>query len=158
MFIGIDPGKHGAMCFLGPNDPLFITMNPDYAANRILQRLAVTALGPDPVYIALESVHSLYRMTAKSNFTFGGMFWRARTILNCASMPYELVTPKAWQQAVGVPAKKDRPVDTPLKAIVAEIAHDLYPTADIFGPRGGQLEGRSDALMIAHYLKLKHGE
>lgn len=163
MFIGIDPGKNGSLCILSIPEapPLFLSMDPDgHQADAIVNtlRLELSDVRNNNVYIALEHVHSLYGMSAKSNFTFGGMFWRAKTILDCVAHPYKLVTPKVWQQAVGVPAKKDRPVDTPLKTIVAEIAHGLYPTADIFGPRGGLLDGRSDALMIAHYLKLKYGE
>ena len=38
-----------------------------------------------------------------------------------------------------------------MKKQVAEIAQSLYPTAELHGKRGGLLDGRADALMIAHY-------
>ena len=44
-----------------------------------------------------------------------------------------------------------------LKVAVANKAEGFYPEAQLHGPLGGLLDGRSDALMIAHYLKLKHG-
>lgn len=56
------------------------------------------------------------------------------------------VTPKKWQKFIGVTAKGDA-----IKKNVAEIAARLYPNAQLHGPRGGLLDGRSDALMIAHY-------
>jgi len=131
-------------------------MDPDgYNADAIVATLILERQCAKTIHIALELVHSLGGMSAKSNFTFGGMFWRAKTILDCVGLPYELVTPKVWQKAVGVPAKKDR-AQIGLKELVATMAHDLYPSAHLYGPRGGLMDGRSDALMIAHYLKLKH--
>jgi hypothetical protein len=159
-FIGIDPGRQGQICLLDSSDDssTFISLNPDiHNARDVLANITVALEEADDCAIALELVHSLGGMSAKSNFTFGGMFWRARTILDILGVSYELVTPKAWQQAVGVPAKKDRDPDEDLKQIVCHMALNLYPKADLYGPRGGLLDGRSDALMIAHYLRLKHG-
>lgn len=159
-FIGLDPGKDGAICLLDPSvdHPYFISLNPDkHSASNVVNTLTAMLEYSDDCAIALELVHSLGGMSAKSNFTFGGMFWRARTILDCLRITYELVTPKDWQQSVGVPAKCDRDPDAQLKQIVADMAAKLYPTAALWGPRGGLKDGRSDALMIAHYLRLKHG-
>ena len=36
-----------------------------------------------------------------------------------------------------------------IKKEVADIASRLYPKAELHGPKGGLLDGRSDALMIA---------
>jgi hypothetical protein len=160
LFIGIDPGKQGAFCFLDPSiDHVnFISLNPDkHSARDIVATIEVAREVADDCVIALELVHSLGGMSAKSNFTFGGMFWRARTILEMLDMNFELVTPKDWQQSVGVPAKKDRDPDDELKMIVSRMAHRIYPSANLWGPRGGLMDGRSDALMIAHYLRLKQG-
>jgi len=133
-------------------------MDPDsHPAHAIVITLKLELRDVKKSYVALEHVHSLYGMSAKSNFTFGGMFWRARTILDCLGHPFELVQPKAWQQAVGIPAKKDRDPQDELKRLVADRAHELYPDAQLYGPRGGLMDGRSDALMIAHYLRLKYG-
>lgn len=159
-FIGIDPGRQGAICLLDPSadQPYFISLDPTkHSASDIVNTLTYELETADDCAIALELVHSLGGMSAKSNFTFGGMFWRAMTILDCLRITYELVTPKDWQQSVGVPAKCDRGPDEGIKTIVARMAHELYPEAALYGPRGGLLDGRSDALMIAHYLRLKHG-
>ena len=43
------------------------------------------------------------------------------------------------------------------KKHVASIAMQLYPKANLSGPKGGLLDGRADALMIAHYLSIKYG-
>ena len=156
-YIGIDPGANGSICVLDrtSSHPMFVSLDPKkHTASEIIEALEDEV---DPAYCvaALEEVHSLHGMSAKSNFAFGGMFWRARTILEAMYMPYELVQPKAWQKAVGAPSRKFLAEGMDLKVAVADMAQGLYPKAKLHGPRGGLLDGRSDALMIAHYLRLK---
>jgi len=158
-FIGIDPGTKGSLCILNSSarHPLFLDLAPHNMAFEIINAIRGEIGNSPEVHVCLEEVHSLYGMSAKSNFTFGGMFWRMRTILEAMRLPFELVQPKTWQQVVGVPAKKDRDPKERLKVSVAKMAHDLYPEAPLYGPRGGLLDGRSDALMIAHYALITHG-
>jgi hypothetical protein len=158
-YIGIDPGTKGALCFLDPSvpNPLFISLDPNgHNAQAIFLTLQIE-LKRGPILAAIEDIHSLPGMSAKSNFTFGGMYWRIRTILDCLDLRYELVQPKVWQKAVGAPTRKFLNGEMDLKVAVADLAEGYYPTAQLYGPRGGLMDGRSDALMIAHYLKLKHG-
>lgn len=158
-YIGIDPGAKGALCILDPSSnypTLFADLSLKNKASELLTVINYE-LDQSPALIALEDVHSLPGMSAKSNFTFGGMFWRIKTILDCAQAEYEMVTPKAWQQAVGVPSRKFLNGEMDLKQAVADLAQGYYPEAHLHGPRGGLLDGRSDALMIAHYLRMKHG-
>lgn len=158
-YLGIDPGTKGALCLLDPSfpDPIFISLDPKgHSAQAIFLTLQVT-MKDGPIQAAIEDVHSLPGMAAKSNFTFGGMLWRIRTILDCLDLPYELVQPKVWQKAVGAPTRKFLDGEMDLKVAVADLAQGYYPEAHLHGPKGGLMDGRSDALMIAHYLKLKHG-
>ena len=67
-----------------------------------------------------------------------------------------MVTPKTWQKACGI-AFKPKSAPAEKKRVVAAKAHQLYPSAALHGPRGGLLDGRSDALMIAHHMMLKYG-
>tara|TARA_B100000809_G_scaffold218828_1_gene225660 strand:+ start:198 stop:620 length:423 start_codon:yes stop_codon:yes gene_type:complete len=101
-----------------------------------------------PEVIWIEDVHSMFGMSAKSNFTFGRNLGSIHAIaeINCFGRPSSTVAPKVWQNFIGVTAKGKA-----IKKQVAEIATKLYPTANIHGKRGGLLDGRSDALMIAHY-------
>jgi hypothetical protein len=159
-FIGIDPGASGAICVLDSSNrhPLFIDFSKDLLAYEIMNLIRWEIGNRPKVHVCLEEVHSLHGMSAKSNFAFGGAFWRARTLMEAMMLPFELVQPKAWQQAVGVPAKKDRNPEEKLKVIVARRAAELYPHASLWGPRGGLKDGRADALMIAHYGLITHGE
>lgn len=158
-YIGIDPGTKGALCFLDLScpKPLFIDLDPNKrAAVTILETLRDASYMKGAL-VALEDVHSLPGMSAKSNFAFGGMLWRIRTILDCVPITYELVQPKVWQKVVGAPTRKFLNGEMDLKAAIADLAQGYYPEATLHGPKGGLLDGRSDALMLAHYLRLKHG-
>ncbi len=143
---GIDPGISGAMCVLDSKDPAHIAFldlfkNSIYDATRWLHQQNV-----DVIYI--ESVHSLFGMSAKSNFGFGRSAGIVRSIAEIVARGTEpnTVTPKIWQQYVGVTVKGQA-----IKKQVADIGLSLYPAAIIHGLRGGLNDGRSDALMIAHY-------
>ncbi len=104
--------------------------------------------------IWIEDVHSFPNMSAKSNFGFGrsvGMVMTISQIITKGIIANK-VTPKKWQKFVGVTAKGQA-----IKKNVAELGAVLYPTANVYGPQGGLLDGRSDALLIAHY-GLNHKE
>ncbi len=104
--------------------------------------------------IMLEDVHSLYGMSAKSNFNFGKNLGIVETLLKLQGIPMEIVQPKKWQAAVGVDIPKEVKGPARSKAIKArgaELCEELYPRCKIWGPKGGLMDGRSDALMLAHY-------
>ena len=157
MFIaGIDPGTNGAIAILDSENPdsvalLDLKKNSTYCIYLwLLGRLSENC-GEKPYIpesqIWVEDIHSMYGMSAKSNFTFGknlGTVLTISTILK--TNPPKTVTPKVWQKYVGVTAKGKA-----IKQQVAKIAQHLYPQAELHGKRGGLLDGRSDALMIAYY-------
>lgn len=143
---GIDPGTKGALCILDSDNPvcalfLDIMKHSTYEIGKWLYTQQV-----DSIWI--EDVHSLFGMSAKSNFGFGRNLGTITAIAEMASKGENIntVTPKIWQKYVGVTSKgKD------IKKNVAQLALDLYPNAIIHGKKGGLLDGRSDALLIAHY-------
>ena len=147
LIAGIDPGTNGAIAVLDSENPdsvalLDLKKYSVYETTRWIQH----NFKIDVVW--LESVHSLYGMSAKSNFGFGRNFGIAFAIAGVAVSggPVQQVTPKVWQKYIGVTAKGKA-----VKQQVAKIAQYLYPQAELHGKRGGLLDGRSDALMIAYY-------
>ncbi len=143
---GIDPGVNGAICVLDAMDPTYIELldlskHSIYETGNWLHTQKVNT-------IWIEDVHSLYGMSAKSNFGFGRNLGIVITLseIVTAGKIVNKVTPKVWQKFVGVTVKGKA-----IKKQVAQIAKSLYPTANLYGKRGGLLDGRSDALLIAHY-------
>ena len=98
--------------------------------------------------VVIEDVHSLFGMSAKSNFGFGKNIGIAHAIAEIITRGTDIhtVTPKVWQHAAGV-TKTGRDI----KVQVAKLALQLYPSANIYGKNNGLIDGRSDAIMIAHY-------
>ena len=149
MFIaGIDPGANGAIAVLD-------SLNPDSVALLDLKKQSIITihewlveeLDYHPSIFWIEDVHSMHGMSAKSNFRFGkniGMITAVAELFR--NELSNTVTPKVWQKYIGVTAKGKA-----IKQQVAKIAQYLYPQAELHGKRGGLLDGRSDALMIAYY-------
>lgn len=153
---GIDPGSNGAICVLDSQDPACIALL-DLKKNSIYEVFdwlegKISSFSNGEIWI--EDIHSMYGMSAKSNFGFGRNLGVIRAIAEIfqgeapdkAKITIRTVTPKIWQKFIGITAKGKA-----IKKQVAETATKLYPTADIRGKKGGLLDGRSDALMIAHY-------
>ena len=145
---GIDPGANGAIAILD-------SKNPDSVALLDLKKTTInniynwlhSQLRFRGSQIWVEDIHSMYGMSAKSNFSFGRNLGSILAITELLKgIPPKTVTPKVWQKYVGVTAKGKA-----IKKQVAKIAQYLYPQAELHGKRGGLLDGRSDALMIAYY-------
>lgn len=143
---GIDPGARGALCVLDSKDPAHISIldlhkTTIYDATLWLHNECVKV-------VWIEDVKSIFGMSARSNFGFGknlGFVTAISEIITKGNFS-RIVTPKVWQKYIGVSVKgKD------IKIQVAQIGKSIYPTVNLHGPKGGLLDGRSDALMIAHY-------
>jgi len=145
-YIGIDPGAKGQLCVLVPDTKQVAFMAASDKPMAILEWInTISALNPIAV-IMIENVHSLFGMSAKSNFNFGYNVGVVNTLALASGQSVDRVTPKVWQKHVGVRSKGPS-----IKKDVAAICDRLYPSVSIRGPKGGLQDGKSDALMIAHY-------
>ena len=108
LVVGIDPGTNGAIAVLD-------SANPDSVALLNLKNNEVwyiwhwlndLKLVEKKCRVWVEDVHSMYGMSAKSNFGFGRNFGTVLTIgeLLTGAFP-RTVTPKIWQKYVGVTVK-----------------------------------------------------
>jgi len=143
---GIDPGNYGAVCVIDSTDLSSPALLDFHRSSTYDIANWIHSQSVDVVWV--EELHSIYQVTAKANFGLGRSVGTALTIaeiINKGLKP-RLIKPKAWQKFVGVTAKGKA-----IKNDVAALATKLYPLADLHGPKGGLKDGRSDALMIAHY-------
>ena len=148
LIAGIDPGANGAISVLDSENPDSVALL-DLKKHSIItiHEWLVEELDYHPSIFWIENVHSMHGMSAKSNFGFGkniGMITAVAELFR--NELSNTVTPKVWQKYIGVTAKGKA-----IKKQVAKIAQYLYPQAELHGKRGGLLDGRSDALMIAYY-------
>jgi len=151
-FIGVDPGKKGAYCLLIPEKKEISFIDGSVNQKDIFYSLQKIQKNTSIQSVCVEDVHSLYGMSAGSNFVFGRNVEIPNTILTILDIPFHLVQPKVWQKYIGIIEKgKD------IKPAVLQKCMEFYPDSVslLHGKRGGLLDGRSDSLMIAHYA-FKH--
>ena len=124
-WVGIDPGKSGAIALIRANGvPIVIDYPGDVA-------LAVDAVRTwtveyDIALAAVESVHAMPKQGVVSTFTFGKSFGEWLGILAAMSVSYMLVTPQEWQR--GVIHASDGP-DPKARSLTA--ARRIFPTCEL---------------------------
>lgn len=150
LIIGVDPGSKGAICVLNASTlvPVFIDLTQPVRAilDGLKNALSDYEEGSYVCRAAIEKVASVPKVSAKSNFNFGYNVGGINWLLESLEIPLDSIPPKKWQAFLGI-----KPASTSIKKDVAAAVTRLYPSADIYGPRGGLIDGRSDALGIAHY-------
>ena len=156
--IGADPGAKGAFCLLVPKTKHIEFRNTTERAVDLYNWITGLDAQFNLAVCMIEEVGAIQGSAAKATFSFGANVERVNIIPEIAQISVDKVRPKEWQKFIGLvmPKNLSGPANakqrkTHIKKEVASIATRLYPKAEILGPKGGLLDGRSDSLMIAHY-------
>jgi hypothetical protein len=176
-WIGIDPGKDGAAARVWADGSVRVIDVPTVEAvsgsgkkkkmKMVYDRPAMAAVlsalvGDDPpgsVLVCLERVHAgaFYAMKQKghqmglvSAFSMGnglGIWQGAVAMAGLAILEPDPVT---WKKVIFADGPKNKEAAIPLAA-------GLYPRAraELRGPRGGLEIGRADAILLAHYARIR---
>jgi hypothetical protein len=112
----------------------------------ILRRL-VRLGGGEAVFCYVEQLSVRPKESASSALKagIGGGIWLG--VLAALRVSHSIVRPQEWQTTL-----KGCPGEGKQRAIL--YAERRWPEAELFGPRGGPLDGRADALCIAEYGRL----
>lgn len=156
--LGIDPGLDGALAWLAKRpkggydltiwDFPKLTVKVGKANREVISIYELAADMPSmPADRAIiEAVHAMPKQGVTSSFSFGDGFGTVKTMVAFLGIPQRLVEPSVWTRMVGLKsgATKDEH---------ARLAMQTFPEhAGLFrGPRGGALDGRADAALIALY-------
>lgn len=162
VYIGIDPGSKGYVCALEPGSKSVEFIQNTAKPQHIFK--LISSLNKHEDYylnmVMIEDVHSIFGTSSKSNFNFGFNVGLLHGIVGSVGCGMDTVQPKVWQKYIGIvppvrkkgaPKIKASVRSNKLKQEIAAICERLYPEVNIRGPKGGLLDGKSDALMIAHY-------
>lgn len=141
--IGVDPGKHGAAVLLKENGEIEIYDFVDElsAANQIEE----WRRKHDIALVVLEKVHSMPKQGVKSSFSFGMNYGVWRGILAASGLPWELVTPQAWQK--GLIVKSDG-ADPKLRSLA--VARRYFSKQGELFKRKKDADRADGALMALH--------
>jgi hypothetical protein len=135
-YIGIDPGKSGAIACLSMREPeVFKLDNTERDIWEFLSGLACEG----NTQAVIENVHSMPGQGVASSFKFGMSFGMLRGMLIASEMPFELVTPRKWQGYMGCLSGGD-------KKVTRAKAQELFPKTKVF-------HWNADALLIAEYAR-----
>ena len=146
LYGGIDPGKTGAIAVISGD--MEIHLLEDWAGDEIQMANVLRkmmGISPNQFRFVLEKVSSMPREGVKSAFTFGTNYGTWKGILAAFQISFIEASPQTWQKGMLSKAADKKP------ALAA--AGRLFPTAELYGPRGGGKDGRADALLIAEYSR-----
>lgn len=93
-YLGVDPGKSGAYAVLDETNRIVLaSLFTDFHE-------AAARLRDQPLFCALEKVHSMPRQGVVSTFTFAENFGAWQGLLIGLGVTHILVTPQRWQKAL----------------------------------------------------------
>ena len=154
LFLGADPGLHGAVALLDARGGLYMVEDmPILARGRGRVKYEVDAaaltrlLRPHAADIRLgmvEAVTAMPRQGSASTFSLGHSLGVLTGVLQALGIPLQLVSPSAWKRAAGLSSDKE---------LTRAAAIRLWPDA----PLGRKKDNdRAEALLLARQAFLTH--
>lgn len=147
VFIGIDPGKSGALAIIAPEG---VTVQPfdEIAYRDALGVIGESVLsGEEKALCALEKVGARPMQGVSSTFEFGRNAGFIEGLLVAYEIPYHLVTPQRWKKEFAL-LKRDK------DASVAE-ARRLFPEVSLKVSERSRKDsdGIAEALLLAEWAR-----
>lgn len=142
-FIGIDPGKNGAICAIkldaeGKPKVRIYPMTDDPVTLRTVLGYYERDGREYFTVCALEQVHASQRMGVSNAFTFGMGYGITIAVLSTLRITVKNVTPQKWQAALNCRTGGD-------KKISKKRAKELFPDLE------GITQSNADAILLAYY-------
>lgn len=145
VYIGIDPGKSGAMAIISGDD---IVVYP-YDERLYLPALRLCGnydYDNPSARCVLEHVGARPGQGVTSMFTFGEYFGWVKGVLEVLRIPYELVRPAKWKKEFSVTADKNSSI---------EVARRLFPNVSLRRTDKCRTDddNMAEALLMAEYAR-----
>lgn len=142
MYLGIDPGKTGAMAVLDKGGEFVEVVDFE----EVLPRIRLLAKTVKFAY--LEEVHAMPGQGVSSTFTFGENSGWWKGILQAFEIPFKTIRPQDWQK--GLVPKRGKLTEKP----GLEVARQMFPMAPLNLKKH---HNRADALLIARVCYERQG-
>ena len=139
IYIGIDPGKSGGICFL--MDDEIKTFKCPATTHDMAEEL-ILAKDIRKCTAIVEKVHSFPGQGVASTFNFGYNYGVWLGILSALHIPYQLCLPRKWMKFYGSMPKEKKDRKNHLK----QLAQQMYPDHKV-------TLYNADAILLANYLK-----
>jgi hypothetical protein len=156
IFVGHDPGKSGAVAAIDEHKRVLALGDVPLALGEV-DGLAFSKLFPVGAIVCIEKNHSRShedkhgrRVVPASDFSFGRVSGIAEGICYAKGIVPHMVSPQSWQRTMllGLPARNTKDASI-------QMAKRLFPSTQsmLYGPRGGEIHGRADALLLAEFCR-----
>jgi crossover junction endodeoxyribonuclease RuvC len=147
VYIGIDPGANGGMATIEPPDTVYAFPFKKISMKLISSMLEDLA-GRRECHALIEVVHAMPGQGVTSMFNFGYNFGVLEGLLIGSGIPYDRVTPQAWQKEFDL-YKLPGETKTAKKNRHKELAQQMFPDLKV-------THATADALLIAEYCRRQH--
>ena len=105
IYIGIDPGKTGALAVIDRNQAILFPFSEGEYVN------VLKTLPPQISRACLEHVTAMPKQGVTSMFNFGQNFGYIKGLLEAFSIPYELVRPQKWKKEFSITGDKNSSIE-----------------------------------------------
>jgi crossover junction endodeoxyribonuclease RuvC len=155
IYIGVDPGKSGGLCAIFNDGSSTYCKMPDTERGVWNWFADIDDKESNSVHAIIEKVHAMPGQGVTSMFSFGQNYGFLRACLIGCHIPFEEVTPRSWQKALGIPAKPKSSPKNQHKLTLLSKAQQLFPQESLWEePRSkGKQLAICDALLIAEYCR-----
>ena len=147
LFIGIDPGKSGAMAIVSTDTQPFVRVVPfderEYAEVLRFHTTYDTIGG-----CVVERVNAMPGQGVSSMFSFGENYGFIQGLLTAFNIPYELVMPRVWKKEFGVTSDKNTSI---------AVARRLFPDVSLMRTEKCRKEDNNiaEALLMSAFARRK---
>lgn len=141
-YIGIDPGKDGALAIIREGGVLVIPFGVEEYRDTLMAFLS----GSMAAVCCLEHVSSMPKQGVTSTFNFGVNFGFIQGLLTAYSIPYELVRPQKWKKEFSLSKDKNASI---------AVCHRLFPSVSLRRTERctKDHDGMAEALLMAEYAR-----
>ena len=142
LYIGIDPGKSGAMAMISDLTKERALIRFDESVYAKVLRECI----PEETKACLEHVGAMPGQGVTSMFNFGQNFGYINGLLEAFQIPYELVRPQKWKKEFSITGDKNSSI---------EVCKRLFPGVDLRRTERCRKDddGLAEALLMAEYAR-----
>ena len=143
LFIGIDPGKKGALAVLDSEN---VEIHPYDQTEYISVLKSVKQHGN--VTCCIEDVHALRGNGITSSFVFGKTYGWLLGMLDTLGIPYQAVSVQKWKKEFGLTSDKAKSI---------EVCRRLFPNVDLKRTERCKTDSSdmAEALLLCEYARRK---
>lgn len=162
IFVGIDPGFTGAIGTISQCGKVLHAVDLPILKVKKLRQFDLDRLNREiwmlgklgACVVGLENPTTRPKEGAERCKRFGEGIGMLKGLLTAHRVGYECIPPNLWKGRLGLPGK-DKPG---ANKAGAQLLVTHYPAIEslVYGPRGGIKDGRLDALLIAHWMRVNY--